>query len=138
MIIEIICFIQNITEFDNYLTNFIKNKKSIDELFLTHSFICDVCNNDEILELLREGSFSAFQKEIFMYHANLLLNSCFKEVKNAKKEIFMQFKEFKIHRNYCGQIVNKQAYIKFFNKMNFINQHKNRKISHLRRAINIA
>ena len=75
-----------------------------------------------------------------MYHGKLLLRHYLANIKNAKKILFKQFKEFKIHRNYCGQKANRQEnnnYMINKNISNFINQHKNRKISHLRRAINI-
>lgn len=56
-----------------------------------------------------------------------------KAQKQAKKQLYKQFKEIKVHQHYFKK--KNSILFKIKNPINFVNQHKNRKLRHLRKAI---
>lgn len=125
---------------NHLIRNFIRNENVRDDTVqLTYNFYLYVRNNETMRDL--------FGREIVNEYANAILNNyndmipheskqeTKKDKKRKQSNFDKEFKEFRTRQNYLGKKSNMKMIPKINKVRMFINQHKNRKLRHLKRAI---
>ena len=116
------------SSFDDILDEFVQKNKYLDHINLTQRFHLELPNNYRMTNLLGDELAIKVQNAVFEYYQDLL-------IKQKKKIIYKQFKEFKINQHYNNQRKNNQMINVVQGKKRFLNYHKKRQIRHFKCGI---